>query len=146
MTVDDFGLRYMLLTRRIVNGNIAVGRQLYPSAQALALLLTYYYNEARWFEGWIAFGELSRLLISLGIHSPRAGLFHDAPSEKYSRPMARKMALPTTEDDIDREERRSLLWTAVIWDVGQGASSGMPGCLTVAEIVSYARRCGSMIH
>ena len=131
-TVRDFGRRYMLLARHAIDDNIARGQQLYESAQATCLLMAYYYNEARWLEAWNAVGQLSRLIIPLGLLSPPLA---EKSTTNSSRHMGRTMLLPPSTDSVDREERRALLWTAVFWDVTQSQASGLPGTLPVDEIV-----------
>lgn len=134
-TIRGFGLRYMLLALRAIDENIAQGRHLYESAQAIASLATYYYGEARWLDGWAAFGQLRRLIVPLGLHMPPNEASGESDGNRQSRPVGRMVLLFDAVDDVEREEGRAHLWTAVIWDATQASNSGMPGRLPVDGIV-----------
>jgi len=131
----------MLRARRAIDDNLNRGVNVLESAQGLAILLSFYYSRAQWFEGWLAGGALSRLLVPLGLHHAQetvVGLGTAARAQILTR-----MALvPAAKDDVEREERRALVWWAVTADVAQSANSGLAGSFPIDEIV----RSSSLAH
>lgn len=120
----------MLLALRAIDENIAQGRHLYESAQAIASLATYYYGEARWLDGWAAFGQLRRLIVPLGLHMPPNEASGESDGNRQSRPVGRMVLLFDAVDDVEREEGRAHLWTAVIWDATQASKQWDAGKFT----------------
>ena len=141
------GIRHLILARRAIEKDMLQGRRLYQAAQAASILMIYYYSEARWLDGWTNGGFLFRLIIPLGLlFSSSHTTMEESPRCKYSRPMQKLALLPPPNDDVEREERRALLWSAIIWDVYLGAASGLPGNLPINEIVSHCESHPYFIH
>lgn len=124
----DFGTRHSLFAKRVIDRNLAAGHCMYESAQALAILSFHYHSHARWVEGWVGIGMLGRIIVPLG-------LMNDSSIVKPGGAPKQSLMEPA-RDDIEREERRALLWTALIYDVQTSAASGWAGGIQIDEITS----------
>ncbi len=129
--IMDFGKRHAAIAKEIVERNLTKGQNLYPCAQALAVLMHHFYSEARWLDGWMAAGSLARLIVPLGLTQEEVKTKSD---KKFRFPKATLLNPPS--DDVDKHERRNLVWYTVIMDLSLECSSGWPGALVFEELVS----------
>jgi hypothetical protein len=128
--IPDFGRRHAGLAKEIIERNLANGQNIYPCAQALAVLMHHFYSEARWLDGWMGAGSLARLLVPLGLTQ----VVPNTDSARLRFPKSALLNHPV--DDVEKHERRNLVWCAAIMDVGLECSSGWPGALLFDEVVS----------
>lgn len=80
-------------------------------------------------------GTLCRLLVPLGVMK--------CVNPSALAPPGKIALLPPPKDDVERDERYNLVWTAAILDISMESSSGLPGALNFEEIVSGTFRCVS---
>lgn len=124
----DFGIRHSLFAKKVIDRNLAAGVRIYESAQALACLSNHYHSYARWVEGWVGIGMLNRIVVPLGLTNDTM-ICGPGGDGKTS-------LIGPARSDIEREERRALLWTAIIYDVQTSTASGWSGGIQLDEITT----------
>lgn len=124
----DFGIRHSLFAKKVIDRNLAAGVRIYESAQALACLSNHYHSYARWVEGWVGIGMLNRIVVPLGLTNDTM-ICGPGGDGKAS-------LIGPARSDVEREERRALLWTAIIYDVQTATASGWSGGIQIDEITT----------
>lgn len=87
-----------------------------------------------WINGWMMIAQAVRAAIPLG-------LMRNDPGPMMSRVVKPGHSLlPPPGGDWDREERRTLMFTVLMFDINASASSGWPNMMMVDELVSFTPR------
>ena len=129
---EDFGIRHSHYAWRAINTQLGNGVHVYQCLQALVILAHHCHMYNRWFESWITLGTAGRLLAPLGLNvKERPG--------PGTGPNKGAMVSPAV-NDIDREERRALLWIMVLNDIQISACTGWGGSVQIDEIVRIEER------
>lgn len=91
-----------------------------------------------WINGWMGIATAVRAAVPLG-------LMKNAPGPTMINVMKPGTSLlPPPVGDWDREERRVLMFTILMFDVNASSSSGWPNMMMTDELVSLPRSSGSL--
>lgn len=123
----DFGMRHALYAERLVRDCIDRASDLYEATQATVLLAHHYHTYSKWLHAWVTTGFLNRLLVPLGLCDG---------NRRVVSMLSKPSLLGDWKDDIEREERRNLLWIAISYDVTSSAVGGWAGTIMLDEVVS----------
>ncbi len=132
--VPGFVARHAALAKEAIDHNLAEVKNIYETAQALCILMHHHHVEGLLLEGWLTTGSLARLLNPLGI-----------THESYSTDLrpAMGLLLPPPKDDIEKHERRNLLWCAVLLDIRMESIGNWSGSISVDDIVRPQNMAGA---
>jgi hypothetical protein len=136
-TITSFVARHAALGKLAIENNLAEVKNIYETAQALCIMMHHHHVEGFLLEGWLTTGCLNRLLNPLGI-------MH----ERYSTDLrpAMGLLLPPPKDIIEKQERRNLLWCAVILDIRMESIGNWSGSISVDDIVSFRDMVGCRVR